>query len=49
MNDGSKDIFAVASGSFSETEQKWSTNEHEAKGIHNTLMAFRNYLLGLHR
>jgi len=45
-DDGSKDIIAVASGSYNETEQKWSTNEHEAKAIHNGLMAFRNYLLG---
>ena len=44
--DGTKEIFAVASGSFNEVEQKWSTNEHEAKAIHNTFMAFKNYLLG---
>jgi hypothetical protein len=34
------------SGSFTEEEQKWSTNEHEAKAIHNGLMALRHYLLG---
>lgn len=45
-DDGTKDIVGVASGSFNDTEQKWSTNEHEAKAIHNTLLAFRNYLLG---
>ena len=39
-DDGAKDIGAVASGSFNETVQKWSTNEHEAKGIHNTFLAF---------
>jgi hypothetical protein len=44
--DGSKDIVSVASGSFNETEQKWSTNEHEAKAIHNGLLAFKHYLLG---
>lgn len=44
--DGTKEIFAVASGSYDETEQKWSTNEHEAKAIHNTLLAFKPYLLG---
>ena len=43
--DGTKDIVAVASASFNETEQKWSTNEHEAKGIHNTFLAFKSYLL----
>ena len=44
--DGTKDIFAIASGSFNETEQKWRTNDHEAKAIHNALKAFKNYLLG---
>ena len=44
--DGSKEIFAVASGSYDETEQKWSTNEHEAKATHSTLLAFKPYLLG---
>ena len=47
LNDsGEKEIFVVASGSFTETEQVWSTNEHEAKAIHSTFMAFKNYLLG---
>jgi hypothetical protein len=44
--DGTKDTISVASGSFNETEQKWSTNEHEAKAIHNGLLAFKHYLLG---
>ena len=43
---GTKDIFSIASGSFNETEQKWRTNDHEAKAIHNGLKAFKNYLLG---
>lgn len=45
-NDGTKDIFAIASGSFNPTEQKWRTNDHEAKAIHNALKAFKTYLLG---
>jgi len=44
--DGKKEIFAVASGSYSVEEQKWSTNEHEAKAIHNSLLSFKHYLLG---
>ena len=44
--DGKKEVPAVASGSYSTEEQKWSTSEHEAKAVHNSLLSFKHYLLG---
>ena len=47
LNDnGEKQIFAIASGSFNATERKWKTEDHEAKAIHNGFIAFKNYPLG---
>ena len=45
-DDGTKDIFAVASGSYNKVEQQWTTNEHEGKALHNALLNFKHYLLG---
>jgi hypothetical protein len=44
--DGKKQIFAIASGSYTDNERKWKTIDHEAKAIHNGFMAFKEYLLG---
>ena len=44
--DGSKQIFGIASGTFTVTESNWTTNELEAFAIIKGFRAFKRYISG---
>ena len=44
--DGTKRIFAIASGTFTATESNWTTNEQEAFAIIKGFRAFKRYISG---
>ena len=45
-SDGSKRIFAISSGTFSNTEMNWTINELEAYAIVKGFRAFKTYISG---
>ena len=45
-SDGSKRIFAISTGTFSNTEMNWTINELEAYAIVKGFRAFKTYISG---